>query len=72
MINRNLLNLLVCPVTKNKVFYHKEKNELISLDAGLAYPVVDDIPVMIESKARKIDDDEYEALKNKFKSEIKR
>ena len=48
-----LLELLVCPVSKSKLIYNKEKQELISLKAKLAYPIIDGIPVMLESKARK-------------------
>ena len=47
MINKNLLNMLVCPVTKSKLYYNKESNELISLPARLAYKIKDDIPVML-------------------------
>ena len=46
MINRNLLDILVCPVTKSKLYYNKESNELISLPARLAYKIKDDIPIM--------------------------
>ena len=46
--------MLVCPVTKSKLHYHKESNELISLPARLAYPIKDDIPVMLIEEARTI------------------
>jgi uncharacterized protein YbaR (Trm112 family) len=45
---------LVCPVTKGELQYDEKNNELISKKAGLAYPVRDGIPVMLESEARKI------------------
>jgi uncharacterized protein len=48
-----LLELLVCPASKTKLIYDQEKQELISLEAKLAYPIIDGIPVMLESKARK-------------------
>lgn len=66
MINKNLLNLLVCPVTKSKLYYNKASNELISLPARLAFKIKDDIPVMLESEARQIDHDEYEKFKELF------
>ena len=65
-MNKNLLNLLVCPVTKSKLHYHKESNELISLPARLAYPIKDDIPVMLETDARELDSDEYEKFKDLY------
>ena len=65
-MNKNLLNMLVCPVTKSKLHFHKESNELISLPARLAYPIKDDIPVMLESEARELDSDEYEKFKGLY------
>lgn len=49
-----LLKILVCPVTKEKLVYNQETNELISTSAKLAYPIIDNIPVMLPSEARKI------------------
>ncbi len=66
LINKTLLNMLVCPVTKSRLYYNKETNELISLPARLAYQINDDIPVMIESEARTLDANEYEKLKDLF------
>ncbi len=66
MINRNLLDILVCPVTKSKLYYNKESNELISLPARLAYKIKDDIPIMLESEAREINSEEYEKFKELF------
>jgi uncharacterized protein len=51
-----LLDILVCPVTKGPLEYDRERQELISRSAGLAYPIRDGIPVMLESEARRIDD----------------
>jgi uncharacterized protein YbaR (Trm112 family) len=50
-----LLQLLVCPVSKAPLRYDAEAQELISDRAGLAYPVRDGIPIMLASEARKID-----------------
>ena len=66
MINKNLLNILVCPVTKGTLYYSKDSNELISLSARLAFKIEDDIPVMLESEARQIDVEEYEKFKKIF------
>ena len=59
MIDKKLLDILVCPVTKGPLIYDKEKQELVSKSARLAYPIRDDIPVMLEDEARtlKIDDE---------------
>jgi hypothetical protein len=58
MIDKKLLSILVCPVSKAPVEYDKDKNELICKASGLAYPVRDGIPVMLESEARQITADE--------------
>lgn len=47
-----LLNILVCPVTKQKLIYNPDTQELISPSAKLAYKIIDGIPVMLPSKAR--------------------
>lgn len=49
-----LLDFLVCPVTKTKLIYDNEKQELVSLEAKLAYPIIDGIPIMLPNKARSI------------------
>ena len=53
-VDPKLLEILVCPVTKGDLEYNKEKNELISRQAGLAYPIRDGIPIMLEEEARKL------------------
>jgi uncharacterized protein len=53
-----LLDILVCPVTKGPLEYDRLREELISRAAGLAYPIRDGIPVMLESEARRLDEDE--------------
>ena len=57
-----LLELLVCPVTKGPLIYDRERQELMSRSARLAYPVRDGIPVMLEEEARTLSDDELDAL----------
>ena len=57
-MDTKLIELLVCPVTKGHLEYDSEKHELISRSARLAYPVRDGIPVMLESEARTLSDEE--------------
>ncbi|MGQ2965439.1 Trm112 family protein [Methylophilus sp.] len=58
-MNPKLLEILVCPVTKGPLVYDKQKQELISRSARLAYPVRDGIPVMLEDEARRLEEHEY-------------
>ena len=51
-LSTNLLELLVCPLTKGPLEYDKENNELISKEAKLAYPIRDGIPIMLVDEAR--------------------
>ena len=51
-----LLEILVCPLTKGPLRYDAEREELVSEQAGLAYPIRDGIPIMLIDEARKIDD----------------
>ena len=53
-----LLEILVCPLTKATLHYDREKQELVSRAARLAYPIRDGIPVMLEEEARKLTEDE--------------
>jgi hypothetical protein len=62
-MDKRLLDILVCPVTKAPLVYDRERQELISRAARLAYPIRDGIPVMLEEEARAITDEEYERLK---------
>jgi len=57
-MDTKLLELLVCPVTKGPLDYDREKQELISRSARLAYPIRDGLPVMLESEARTLTDEE--------------
>jgi uncharacterized protein YbaR (Trm112 family) len=56
-----LLEILVCPVTKGTLSYDREKQELISRAAGLAYPIRDGIPIMLAGEARELSDAERDA-----------
>ena len=59
-MDTRLLELLVCPVTKGPLEYDRQKQELISRSARLAYPVRDGVPIMLESEARTLSDEELE------------
>ncbi len=54
-IDPKLLEILVCPLTKGALRYDTDAGELISEQAGLAYPVRDGIPIMLVDEARKLD-----------------
>lgn len=55
-IDPKLLEILVCPLTKRPLRYDPESQELISDQAGLAYPIRDGIPIMLVDEARSLDD----------------
>jgi uncharacterized protein YbaR (Trm112 family) len=57
-IDPRLLEVLVCPLTKIPLRYDREKQELISDQAGLAYPIRDGIPIMLVEEARRLADSE--------------
>ena len=62
MLDPRLLEILVCPVTKAALTYKPECNELWCRASGLAYPVRDDIPVMLEAEARQLNAEERASL----------
>ena len=53
-----LLEILVCPLTKTMLVYDRERQELISKTAGLAYPIRGGVPIMLAGEARSLSDDE--------------
>jgi uncharacterized protein len=57
-----LLELLVCPVTKGPLHHDRERQELVSRSARLAYPIRDGIPILLEEEARTLSDEELEKL----------
>ncbi len=57
-VDPKLLEILVCPATKGPLRYDKEKGELISDQAGLAYPIRDGIPIMLVDEARELQESE--------------
>jgi uncharacterized protein YbaR (Trm112 family) len=54
-VDPKLLEILVCPVTKGPLEYDRDKQELVSRGAKLAYPIRDGIPIMLEDEARRLD-----------------
>jgi uncharacterized protein YbaR (Trm112 family) len=64
-MDAKLLEILVCPLTKGALIYDKAKQELVSVQAGLAYPIKDDIPVMLEEEARTLTPEEIEGWRKK-------
>ncbi len=57
-LDPKLLEILVCPLTKGPLSYDAEAGELVSEQAGLAYPIRDGIPIMLVDEARRLDDDQ--------------
>jgi uncharacterized protein YbaR (Trm112 family) len=57
-VDPKLLEILVCPLTKGQLVYDRERQELISKKAGLAYPIRDGIPVMLAEEARSLSESE--------------
>lgn len=55
-VDPKLLEILVCPITKTRLEYDAEKQELVSKAAGLAYPIRDGIPIMLPDEARELKD----------------
>ncbi len=55
-VDPKLLEILVCPVTKGTLRYDADAQELISDQAGLAFPIRDGIPIMLVDEARKLDE----------------
>ena len=57
-VDPKLLEILVCPLTKSPLRYDRQTQELISEQAGLAYPIRDGIPIMLVDEARRLDGDQ--------------
>lgn len=53
-IDPKLLEILVCPVTKGPLIYDRERQELVSKQAGLAYPIRNGVPIMLAGEAREL------------------
>ena len=66
-IDPKLLEILVCPLTKRPLRYDQERQELVSEQAGLAYPIRDGIPIMLVDEARTLDDGEERSGEPEFR-----
>jgi len=64
-MDAKLLEILVCPLTKTKLIYDKKQQLLISTSAGLAFPVRDGIPIMLENEANELTAEEKEFYSKK-------
>jgi uncharacterized protein YbaR (Trm112 family) len=62
MIDKKLFDILACPICKSSLRYDKTTEELICRADRLAFPIRDDIPVMLEDEARILSNDEVDAL----------
>jgi uncharacterized protein len=62
MIDNKLLDILACPLCKSPLIYDKSGQELICRADRLAFPIRDDIPVMLEDEARELSNEETDAL----------
>ena len=58
IFDKKLLDILICPLTKEQLIYDEKNNELIAKKAKLAYPIRNGIPIMLEKEARKLAKDE--------------
>ena len=63
MLDKKLLDIMACPLCKSPLCYNNVQQELICKADRLAFPIRDDIPVMLEDEARRISLEEYDALK---------
>ncbi len=64
-MDKKLLDILACPICKSELVYQKETQELICKADRLAFPIRDDIPVMLEDEARELSIEEVDALRKK-------
>lgn len=62
-MDKKLLEILACPICKSPLIYQKDQQELICKADNLAFPIRDDIPVMLEDEARELSPEEAEALR---------
>tara|TARA_R110002074_G_scaffold366065_2_gene539917 strand:+ start:48793 stop:48981 length:189 start_codon:yes stop_codon:yes gene_type:complete len=62
-MDKKLLDILACPACKSSLNYLKEQQELVCIPCRLAYPVRDDIPIMLIDEARKLSSEEADELR---------
>lgn len=63
MLDKKLLSILVCPICKGELLYQRDDQELVCLADGLAYPIKEDVPVMLPKEARELGLDERDSLR---------
>ena len=54
LLDKDLIKMLVCPITKSNLIYDKENNELISKEAGLVFPIINGVPILIIEEGRNL------------------
>ena len=57
LLDKDLIKMLVCPITKSNLIYDKENNELISKEAGLVFSIINGVPILIIDEARNLKKD---------------
>ena len=57
LLDKDLIKILVCPITKSKLIYDETNNELISNEAGLVFPIINGVPILIIDEARNLKKD---------------
>ena len=68
-IDPELLKILVCPVSRTGLHYEPQQHELLCLKSGLAYPIEDDIPVLLAADARQLSEEEILRLRERLGTE---
>jgi uncharacterized protein YbaR (Trm112 family) len=58
-MNKTLLEILACPICKGELLYDQPNQELICKFDRVAYPILDDIPIMLDNRVRRLSDEEY-------------
>ena len=66
-MNPKLLEILVCPLTKTRLIYDRDRQWLVSTAAKLAYPIREDIPILLVDEATELDEDAVEAYRKRKK-----
>ena len=56
-LDKDLIKILVCPITKSKLIYDEKNDELISKEAGLVFPIINGVPILIIDEARNLKKD---------------
>ena len=59
LLDKDLIKMLICPITKSKLIYDKKNNELISKEAGLVFPIINGVPILIIDEARNLKKDMF-------------